>query len=151
MSDEATTEEKAEEATETAAETKTYTGKVGEIIEALKGMSLLEISELKTAFEDTFGVTAASGGGMMVAAPSATDGSDDGGEEQTEFDVILTSAGAAKIAVIKELRALTSLGLKEAKDIADNAPKPVKEGVSKEEAEEAKTKLEAAGAEVEIK
>jgi len=144
MSEETTTEEAA------PAAKKTYDGKIGEIIELLKGMSLLEISELKTAFEDTFDVKAAAGGGMMMAAPAAGGGGE-AAEEQTEFDVILTAAGDKKIQVIKELRALTSLGLKEAKGIADSAPAPVLEGVSKEDAEAAKEKLEAAGGSVEVK
>lgn len=126
-------------------------GKAAEFLEWLEGISVLELSQLKKAIEDKFGVTASAPvmmGGAMAAAPT-----DDGGgaEEQTEFDVIITGAGDSKIQVIKELRALTSLGLKEAKELVDSCPKPVKEGVAKEEAEEAKTKLEAAGASVEIK
>jgi len=144
MSEETTTEEKAAP--------KTYDGKVGEIIDALKGMTLLEISELKTAFEDTFDVKAASGGGMMMAMPAGDAGAGEAAAEQTEFDVILVSPGDKKIAVIKELRGLvTGLGLKEAKELADNAPKPVLEGASKDAANEAKEKLEAAGATVEVK
>ena len=154
MSEETTTTEEAPAATETKTEAKTYDGKVGDIIEALKGMTLLEISELKKAFEDTFDVTAAAGGPVMMAGPVA--GGDAGGgepaEEKTEFDVVLTSAGDKKIQVIKALREIaTGLGLKEAKDLADNAPKTVLEGVDKAAADEAKEKLEAAGGGVEVK
>lgn len=148
MSEETTEAPAAEE----KAAPKTYEGKVGEIIETLKGMTLLEISELKTAFEDTFDVKAASGGGMMMAMPAGGGGG--GGEaeaEQTEFDVILDAVGGSKIQVIKVLRALTSLGLKEAKAIADEAPKPVLEAIGKEAAEDAKKQLEEAGATVSVK
>jgi large subunit ribosomal protein L7/L12 len=124
-----------------------------EVIEAIKGMSVLELSELVKELESTFGVSAAApvavamapaaGGG--AAAPAAA------AEEQTEFSVILKEVGANKIAVIKAVRELTPLGLKEAKDLVEGAPKPVKEGVTKDEAGEAKKKLEAAGAVVEVK
>ena len=126
--------------------------KVNEIIEAVKGLTVLELAELVKAFEEEFGVSAAApaavvaapaAGGAAAAAPAA--------EEQTEFDVILASAGSAKINVIKVVREITGLGLKEAKDLVDNAPKPVKEKVSKEEAEAVKAKLTEAGASVEIK
>jgi len=120
------------------------------MIEAIANMSVLELSELVKAIEEKFGVSSAMP--MMVgAAPSA--GGDEGAkkEEKTSFTVELTSAGGEKIQVIKALREVTSLGLKEAKDLADAAPKPVKEGASKEEAEEIKKKLEAAGATVTIK
>jgi len=123
-----------------------------EIIKAIEEMTVLELSELVKALEDRFGVSAAAPVSMMAAVPAA------GGaaaaaeeEEKTEFDVILKSVGANKINVIKVVREITSLGLKEAKDLVDSAPKPVKEGVSKEEAEEIKKKLEEAGASVEIK
>ena len=120
-----------------------------EILEAVEKMSVLELSELVKALEEKFGVSAAMP--MLVgAAPSAT-GEEEKKEEKTSFDVELTSAGGQKIQVIKALREVTSLGLKEAKDLADAAPKIVKDGLSKEDAEEMKKKLEAAGATVTIK
>ncbi|QKG85608.1 50S ribosomal protein L7/L12 [Kroppenstedtia pulmonis] len=117
-----------------------------QIIEAIKGMSVLELNDLVKAIEEEFGVTAAApvavaGGGAAAEAA----------EEQSEFDVILSSAGSSKINVIKAVRAITGLGLKEAKALVDGAPSPVKEGASKEEAEEIKSKLEEAGASVELK
>ncbi|MEA1975100.1 MAG: 50S ribosomal protein L7/L12 [Bacillota bacterium] len=115
-----------------------------EIIDAIKAMTVLELNELVEECEEVFGVSAAPVAVAGGAAPAAA-------EEQTEFDVILTSAGAKKIAVIKEVRKITGLGLKEAKAVVDGAPAPVKEGVSKEEAEEVKTALEEAGASVEVK
>lgn len=125
--------------------------KMDEIIQSIEEMSVLDLSQLVKALEDRFGVTAAAP--MAVAAAGAADG---GGaavaeEEQTEFDVILTDVGAQKVQVIKAVRELTSLGLKEAKDVVDAAPKPVREGVTKEEAEAAKARLEEAGATAEIK
>ncbi|GMB09991.1 LSU ribosomal protein L12P [Thermolongibacillus altinsuensis] len=117
-----------------------------QIIEAVKNMTVLELNELVKAIEEEFGVTAAA---PVVVAGGAAGGA--AAEEKTEFDVILTDGGAQKIKVIKVVRELTGLGLKEAKDLVDNTPKPVKEGVSKEEAEEIKAKLEEAGASVEIK
>ncbi|MBC7322412.1 MAG: 50S ribosomal protein L7/L12 [Acetomicrobium sp.] len=123
-----------------------------EIIKAIEEMTVLELSELVKALEDRFGVSAAAPVAMMAAAPAAGGaGAAAEEEEKTEFDVILKSVGANKINVIKVVREITSLGLKEAKDLVDSAPKPVKEGVSKEEAEEIKKKLEEAGAEVEVK
>ena len=120
------------------------------LAEEIVGLTLLEAQELKTILKDEYGIEPAAGGAVMMAGPA-----DGGGaaaeEEQTEFDVILKSPGASKIGVIKEVRALTGLGLKEAKDLVDAGGKAVKEGVSKEEAEEVKSKLEAAGAEVEVK
>lgn len=121
-----------------------------EIIAAIEKMTVLELSELVKALEEKFGVSAAVPV-AAVAAPTATQAVVEEVEEKTEFDVVLKSAGAQKLQVIKEVRAITGLGLKEAKDLVDNPPKPVKEGVSKKEAEEIKTKLEAVGAEVEIK
>jgi large subunit ribosomal protein L7/L12 len=121
-----------------------------EIIEGIASLSVLELSELLKEFEERFGVTAAAP--IAVAAPIA--GGDAGAgaeEEQTEFDVILTAAGDKKIQVIKEVRSLTSLGLKEAKDLVDGAPKPVLERVNKDEAEKAKAALEGAGGSVELK
>lgn len=117
-----------------------------EIIEAIKGMSVLELNDLVKAIEEEFGVTAAA-----PVAVAAGGGEAQAAEEQSEFDVILESPGGSKINVIKAVRAITGLGLKEAKALVDEAPKPIKEGVSKEEAEEIKAKLEEAGATVELK
>ena len=122
-----------------------------EIIKAIEEMSVLELSELVKALEERFGVSAAAPVAMMAAAPAAGAPEVAEEEEKTEFGVVLKSVGASKINVIKVVREITSLGLKEAKELVDSAPKPVKEGVSKEEAEEIKKKLEEAGAEVEIK
>lgn len=120
-----------------------------EILDAIAGMSVLELSELKKAFEERFDVTAAAP--VAVAAAAGGGGDVAAEEEKDEFDVVLTAAGDKKINVIKEVRALTSLGLKEAKDLVDNAPKPVLEKANKEDAEKAKAALEAAGASVELK
>ncbi|HEV3450953.1 MAG TPA: 50S ribosomal protein L7/L12 [Acidimicrobiia bacterium] len=120
-----------------------------ELLDVFKTMTVLELNEFLHAFEEEFGVTAAApvavaaGPGPAAEAPAA--------EEQDEFDVVLTAAGDKKIQVIKEVRTLTSLGLKEAKDLVDNAPKPVLEKASKEDAEKAKAQLEGAGASVELK
>ncbi|GAB6934823.1 MAG: 50S ribosomal protein L7/L12 [Calditerricola sp.] len=119
-----------------------------QIIEAIKGMTVLELNELVKAIEEEFGVTAAAPV-AVVGAPGAA--ADAGAAEQTEFTVVLKSAGASKINVIKVVREITGLGLKEAKELVDGAPSNIKEGVSKEEAEEIKKKLEEAGAEVELK
>jgi large subunit ribosomal protein L7/L12 len=124
-----------------------------EILEAIGSMTVLELSELLKAFEEKFGVTAAAPVAVAGVAAPAGDGAGGGAaaeEEQSEFDVILQAAGDKKIQVIKEVRALTSLGLKEAKDLVDSAPKPVLEKVSKEDADKAKAQLEEAGATVEI-
>ncbi len=123
--------------------------KTAEILEAVKGLTVLELAELVKAFEEEFGVTAAAPAAVVAAAPAA--GAAAVVEEQTEFDVILASAGAAKINVIKVVREITGLGLKEAKDLVDNAPKPVKEKIAKDEAEAIKAKLTEAGATVEVK
>ena len=122
-----------------------------EILDGIAALSVLELSELLTAFEERFGVTAAAP--VAVAAPAAAGGGAEAAaeEEKTEFDVILTEAGDKKIQVIKEVRSLTSLGLREAKDLVDGAPKPVLERASKEDAEKAKAALEGAGATVELK
>ena len=120
-----------------------------EILDAIGGMTVLELSELKKAFEERFDVTAAAPAAVM-AAPMGGDGGGAAEEEKTEFDVVLTSAGDKKIQVIKEVRGITSLGLKEAKELVDNAPKPILEGASKEDAEKAKEALEAAGGTVEL-
>ncbi|TDA68584.1 MAG: 50S ribosomal protein L7/L12 [Clostridia bacterium] len=126
--------------------------KVEEIIEAVKGLTVLELSQLIKAFEEEFGVSAAAPKAVM-AAPAAGGAAApaEAEEEQTEFDVILTGAGDKKINVIKVVRELTNLGLKEAKALVDEAPKPVREKVSREEAEQVKDKLVEAGASVEIK
>ena len=124
--------------------------KVAEIVEKIKGLSLMEASELKKALEEEFGVTAAAP--VVVAGGGAAGGGEAAAaEEKTEFDVILTGAGDKKINVIKVVRAHTGLGLKEAKDLVDKAPNPVKEGISKEEAEKLKKEFEEAGATVELK
>lgn len=123
-----------------------------EILDAISNMTVLELSELLTEFEERFNVTAAAPVAAVAAAPAAGGGDGGGGtEEQDEFDVILTAAGDKKIQVIKEVRALTNLGLKEAKELVDSAPKPVLEKASKEDAEKAKGQLEEAGASVELK
>ena len=122
-----------------------------EILEAIDGMTVLELSELVKAFEERYGVTAAAPAAAAAAAPAAGDGAAAAVEEQTEFDAVLTEVGANKILVIKAVRELTGLGLKEAKDLVDAAPKPIKEGVAKEEAEQVKEKLAEAGATVEVK
>jgi large subunit ribosomal protein L7/L12 len=119
-----------------------------ELIEAIESMTVLELSELVSTLEDKFGVSAAAP--VAVAAGPAA-GGEAAAEEQTEFDVILTAVGDKKIQVIKAVREITGLGLKEAKAVVDGAPAPVKEGVSKDEAEDVKGKLEAAGASVEVK
>ena len=123
-----------------------------ELIEQFKEMTLIELSEFVKQFEETFEVTAAAPVAVAGAAPAA--GGDAGGDaaaEQDEFDVILAAAGDKKIQVIKEVRAITGLGLKEAKDLVEGAPKPVKESVAKDEAEKLKAQLEKAGAKVELK
>lgn len=118
-----------------------------QIIEAVKEMTVLELNDLVKAIEEEFGVTAAA----PVAVAGGAAGGGDAAEEQTEFDVVLEDAGASKIKVVKAVREITGLGLKDAKDLTDSAPKAIKEGVDKEEAEEIKAKLEEAGAKVEVK
>ncbi len=138
---------------ETKAKTKGKTAsvtKVDEIIEAVKNMKVLELAELVKALEEEFGVTAAAPV-VAVSAPSAAAEAAPEEEEKTEFDVVLANFGSNKIQVIKVVRSLTGLGLKEAKDLVDNAPKPVKEAVTKEEAEKVKKELEEVGATVEVK
>ena len=122
--------------------------KVAEILEAVKGMTVLELSELVKAFEEEFGVSAAAPMAMAAAPGAAAPVVE---EEQTEFDVILTAIGDKKVNVIKVVREITALGLKEAKDLVDGAPKPVKEKIGKEEAEAIKAKLTEVGASVDIK
>ncbi|MTH55138.1 50S ribosomal protein L7/L12 [Bacillus mangrovi] len=117
-----------------------------QIIEAVKNMTVLELNDLVKAIEEEFGVTAAAPVAMMGGA-----GAGEAAAEQTEFDLILTSAGSQKIKVIKVVREITGLGLKEAKELVDNTPKPIKEAIAKEEAEELKAKLEEVGAGVEVK
>ena len=119
------------------------------LAEEIVGLTLLEAQELKTILKDEYGIEPAAGGAVMMAGPAGDAGA--AAEEKTEFDVVLKNAGAQKINVIKEVRALTGLGLKEAKDLVEGAPSPIKEGVAKDEAEEIKKKLEEAGASVEIK
>jgi len=119
-----------------------------DVIEFISNMSVLELSELVKDLEEKFGVSAAAPVAMMAAGPGAVAAVE---EEQTEFDVILEAAGDKKIGVIKEVRAITGLGLKEAKALVDEAPKPVKEGITKEEADKIKEQLEAAGAQVSVK
>ena len=153
--------EKKEAAVETVEETKKETkakakkkassgATAAEIIETVKGMTVLELSELVKALEEEFGVTAAAPVAMAAAPGVAAEAAPEV-EEQTEFDVVLASFGSNKIQVIKVVRAITALGLKEAKDLVDNAPKPIKEAVTKEEAEKVKKELEEAGATVEVK
>ena len=147
---------KAQEKTEPAAEAaqekpkEEVSGKLAEIISTIETLSVLELSKLVKALEDHFGVSAAVP--VAAAAPGAAGGGDAAAaEEKTTFDVVLAEVGANKIQVIKELRSVTELGLKEAKDLVDSAPKPVKNGASKEEADTIKKKLEAVGAKVELK
>ena len=121
-----------------------------DILEAVDGMTVLELSEFIKAFEERYGVTAAAPAAAVAAAPAAAEAAE-AAEEQTEFEVVLTEVGPNKIPVIKVVRELTGLGLKEAKDLVDAAPKAVKEGVSKDEAEKIKAALEEQGAKVEVK
>jgi large subunit ribosomal protein L7/L12 len=124
-------------------------GKMAEFVDWVETISVLELSQLVKALEDRLGVTAAAPAAVAVAAPAGEEGG--GAAEQTEFAVVLTAAGGQKIQVIKELRSLTGLGLKEAKELVDSAPASVKEGISKEDAEAIKEKLEGVGASVELK
>ena len=125
--------------------------KITTIVDQIKGLSLLEASQLVKSLEETFGVSAAAAAPVMAAGGAAGGGAAAAVEEQTEFSVILTGAGANKINVIKVVREVTSLGLKEAKDLVDGAPKPIKEGVSKDEAETIRKKFVDVGATVEVK
>lgn len=120
---------------------------IEKIVDELSALTVMEAADLSKALEEKWGVTAAAAAAPVAAAA----GGDAAGEEKTDFDVVLASAGGNKIAVIKEVRAITGLGLKEAKDLVEGAPKPVKEGAKKDEAEEIKKKLEEAGATVELK
>tara|TARA_B100000401_G_scaffold435286_1_gene376795 strand:- start:305 stop:685 length:381 start_codon:yes stop_codon:yes gene_type:complete len=123
---------------------------IKEFAEKLVNLSVKEVNELATILKDEYGIEPAAAAAVAVAGPAASGGAS-GGDEKTEFDVILKAAGAAKLKVVKAVKELTGLGLKEAKDIVDSAPKAVKEGVSKEEAEGIQKSLEEAGAEVELK
>ena len=122
---------------------------LNKLAEEIVGLTLLQAQELKTILKDKYGIEPAAGGAVMMAGPAAAPA--EAVEEKTEFDVVLTDAGANKINVIKEVRAITGLGLKEAKDLVEGAPKPVKEGVNKADAEKFKAQLEKAGAKVDLK
>ena len=145
MADEET--KQAEETTE-ATDEKSWSKEITKIGDAIVKLTLMQAKELGDYLKEEHGIEPAAGGAVMVAGPAAGGGEE--AEEKSTFDVILKSFGDKKIQVIKEVRALTGLGLKEAKDLVDGAPKPVKEGVSKDEAEQAQQKLEAAGATVEL-
>jgi len=125
--------------------------KQDEILDAISKLTVIELSELIKAMEEKFDVSASAAVAVAPAGAAAPGAASAGGEEKTEFDVILTAAGDNKVSVIKAVRAATSLGLKEAKDLVDSAPKPVKEGVPKKEADELKKQLEEAGAKVDVK
>ena len=137
----------------TVAEKKALSPKLDELAKTIENLTVLEIADLVKGLEDRLGIKAAAPmpAGMMMAGAPAAGGAAAAQEEKTTFDVILAEIGANKIGVIKEVRAATNLGLKEAKDLVEAAPKPVKEGASKEEAQDLKKKLEAAGAKVELK
>jgi large subunit ribosomal protein L7/L12 len=149
MADEAT-EKTVEKPVEEAVEKKDWSKETKKLGDSIVGLTLMQAKELGDYLKEEHGIEPAGGGAVMVAAAAGA-GDAEAEEEQTTFDVILKSFGEKKIQVIKEVRSLTSLGLKEAKDLVDGAPKPVKEGVSKEEAEEVRSKLEAVGATIEIK
>lgn len=140
-----------EKETEPKKEKAKLTKKMEEVMETIENMSVLELSNLVKALEERFGVSAVSTVAVPTRAAAASGGEQPAGEEKTSFTVILAKAGEKKIQVIKEIRTITPLGLKEAKDLVDAAPKPVKENLPKEEAEEIKKKLEAVGATVELK
>jgi large subunit ribosomal protein L7/L12 len=151
MAEEAVAQEVEAQEEQSKSDAPVVEGKMAEFIDWIEGISVLELSQLVKALEDRLGVTAAAPMAVAAVAPAAGGDAGGGAEEQTEFAVVLVDAGGQKIGVIKEVRAITGLGLKDSKDLVDGAPKPVKEGVSKEEAEEIKAKLEAAGATVEVK
>jgi large subunit ribosomal protein L7/L12 len=153
MAEEAATEQKEEAKGEDKKDSVTLSPKLEEVAKTIEGLTALELAELVKGLEDRLGITAAApmAFGAVAAAPGAAGADAGAAEVKDTFDVILAEAGAQKIAVIKEVRAATNLGLKEAKDLVESAPKPVKEGVAKDEAEELKKKLEAAGAKVELK
>ena len=121
------------------------------LAEEIVGLTLLEAQELKNILKEEYGIEPAAGGAVMMAGPAGGEAGGEAAEEQTEFDVVLKNAGAQKINVIKEVRGITGLGLKEAKELVEGAPSPVKEGVEKDEAEDRKKQLEEAGATVEVK
>jgi large subunit ribosomal protein L7/L12 len=136
---------------EAVAESKTFEAKISKLGDEMAGLTLKEAVDLADYMKDTYDIEPAAGGAVMVAGGGGGGGDEGGEEEKTEFDVILTAAGDKKIAVIKVVREATGLGLKEAKEIVDNAPKAIKEKASKEEADDLKAKLEEAGGGVEIK
>jgi len=131
-------------------EAKSYSAEIRELGDKIVALSLMQAKELTDYLKDEYGIEAASGGAVMMAGPMPGAGGAEEAEEKTSFDLVLKSFGDKKIQVIKEVRAISGLGLKEAKDLVDNLPKPVKEGMSKEDAETAKQQLEAAGATVEL-
>ncbi len=133
-----------------ATEAKTWSSDIKDLGDKIVGLTLMQAKELGDYLKEEHGIEPAGGGAVMVAGPAAGGGEGEAAEEKTSFDVVLKAAGEKKIQVIKEVRAMTGLGLKEAKDLVDGAPKTVKEGLSKEEAEEAKKKLEEVGATVEL-
>jgi len=142
-----------EQVTETTEETKAaanVSAEIKELGDKIVALSLMQAKELADYLKDEYGIEPAGGGAVMMAAPAAGGGGGEEAEEKSTFDVVLKSFGEKKIQVIKEVRALTGLGLKEAKELVDGCPKPVKEGLSKEDAETAKEQLEAAGATVEL-
>ncbi len=149
MAEEATAE--AQETQEAQAEPKEFSAEIKELGDKLSGLTLKEAVDLADYLKAEYGIEPAAGGAVMMAGPAAGGGEDEEAEEQTAFDVVLKDVGEKKIQVIKAVRALTNLGLKEAKDLVEGLPKEVKEGVAKEEADEAKSQLEEAGATVEIK
>ncbi|MBG84779.1 MAG: 50S ribosomal protein L7/L12 [Phycisphaerae bacterium] len=136
---------------EAVAESKTFEAKISKLGDEMAGLTLKEAVDLADYMKETYDIEPAAGGAVMVAGGGGGGGDEGGGEEKTEFDVVLASAGDKKIAVIKVVREATGLGLKEAKEIVDNAPKAIKEKASKEEADDLKAKLEEAGGTVEIK
>ncbi len=138
-------------ATAEATEARTFSGKISDLAESLVALTLLEAQELADCLEEKYGIKPASGGVMMAAAPAGDGGGAAAAVEQTEFDVVLTGFGDAKINVIKAIRSITALGLKEAKELVEGAPKPVKQGVSKEDAEKIKKEITDAGGTAEIK
>ncbi len=136
--------------TEETAVAKEWTAEIKELGDKIVSLTLMQAKELGDYLKEEHGIEPAGGGAVMVAGPAAGGGEDEAAEEKTSFDVVLKEVGEKKIQVIKEVRALTGLGLKEAKELVDGAPKPVKEGVSKEDAEAAQKQLEGAGAVVEV-
>lgn len=149
VKEEAKETKKAKAAQDSKEETKKWSSEIKKLGDKIVGLKLLQAKELGDYLKEEYGIEPAAGGAVMMAGP-ATQAQAEEAEEKTSFDVILKAFGDKKIQVIKEVRALTSLGLKEAKDLVDNVPKPVKEGLSKEEAEAAQKQLEAAGATVEL-